>query len=163
MQIQAVIPAAGLGSRLGTLTENIPKCMIRVNGKTLISRQLKIIEELELSRVIIITGHRADLLQQHVKSLKLKTEVIFLHNENYANSNNIVSVSLARDLMEEYDSILIESDLIFEPTILENLLKTRANKVVVAEYQNYMDGTTVIFKDGKIDFGNFGTKTTNQI
>ena len=163
MKIQAIIPAAGLGSRLGNLTKDIPKCMIEVNGQTLISRQLEIIEDLNFSRIIIITGHKADLLKKHIKSLKLKTEVIFLHNKNYAQTNNIVSVSLASNFMQQCDSVLIESDLIFEPRLLQNLLNSRANKVVVSEYQNYMDGTTVIFKNGKIEFGNFTTENSNQI
>ena len=77
MKIQAIIPAAGLGSRLGNLTKDIPKCMIEVNGQTLISRQLEIIEDLNFSRIIIITGHKADLLKKHIKSLKLNRSNIF--------------------------------------------------------------------------------------
>ena len=68
MKIQAIIPAAGLGSRLGNLTKDIPKCMIEVNGQTLISRQLEIIEDLNFSRIIIITGHKADLLKNISKA-----------------------------------------------------------------------------------------------
>ena len=149
---QAIIPAAGTGSRLGNITEIIPKCMIKVNGKTLIERTLMILDKLEFDRVVIVTGHADSILRSHIAELKLEIKIIFIHNDNYANSNNIVSVSLALDLMCEMDSVLIESDLIFDDSIIEEVISERGNYVVLSKYQNYMDGTVVHFDQQKMKF-----------
>lgn len=149
---QAIIPAAGTGSRLGNITEEIPKCMIEVNGKTLIERTLVMLDKLKFDRVIIITGHADSTLRNHIAELNLETKIVFIYNENYANSNNIVSVSLALDLMCEMDSVLIESDLIFDESIIEELISEQGNFVVLSKYLPHMDGTVVHFDRRKMKF-----------
>lgn len=149
---QAIIPAAGTGSRLGKITENIPKCMVKINGKTLIERTLTILDKLEFDRVVIVTGHADSILRRHIAELNLKIKIIFIHNDNYANSNNIVSVSLALDMMCEMDSVLIESDLIFDDSIIEEVISEHGNYVVLSKFQSYMDGTVVQFDQQKMKF-----------
>ena len=152
--MQIVIPAAGMGSRLGRVTKEFPKCMIRINGETLIERTLRIAEELKIGRVIIITGYKADILQHHVEELQLNLDIHFIHNPQYATTNNIVSVALASAYLKERDTILIESDLIFDKEIITDLLFDRDSKVVLANYENSMDGTVVRLKNRKMIFEN---------
>ena len=153
-ELQLLIPAAGMGSRLGRLTTHIPKCMIKINGETLIERTLKSVEHLNITRIIMITGHKSEVLKAHIASLNLSKPVIFIHNENYASSNNIVSVAMAECYLSEMDTVLVESDLIFDPLLIENLIAERQTKVVLAPFEPHMDGTVVTIRSGKMYFGN---------
>lgn len=150
---QALIPAAGTGSRLGRLTENKPKCMIEVNGETLISRCLRQLDDLELDRIVIVTGHENETLMSHVNELGINTEVVFIHNSNYRNSNNIISVYKALTDLEVFDTLLIESDLIFDKAILTEILEENISRVVLSRYQAHMDGTLIELENNKMIFG----------
>ena len=150
---QALIPAAGTGSRLGMLTENKPKCMIEVNGKTLISRTLRQLDELGLGRIVIVTGHEHEKLISHVEGLGIRTKIVFIHNADYRNSNNIISVHKALTDIDVHDTLLIESDLIFDEAILTEVLKKNISQVVLSKYQSHMDGTLIELKNNKMVFG----------
>ena len=150
---QALIPAAGTGSRLGRLTQDKPKCMIEVNGETLISRCLKQLDDLNLDRIVIVTGHENEKLMQHVIGLGINTEVVFIHNPDYRNSNNIISVYKALTDIEVCDTLLIESDLIFNKAILTDILEENTSQVVLSKYQPHMDGTLIELNSGKMIFG----------
>ena len=150
---QALIPAAGTGSRLGRLTENKPKCMIEVNGETLISRCLRQLDDLDLDRIVIVTGHANETLMTHVTELGINTEIVFIHNSDYQNSNNIISVHKALTDLEVYDTLLIESDLIFDKEILSKILEENISQVVLSRYQPHMDGTLIELEKNKMIFG----------
>ena len=149
---QVVIPAAGMGTRLGKITNEMPKCMIAVNGETLISRCLRQIDNLGFDRVIIVTGHEAERLESHIHALHLNTTVYFTHNENYETTNNIVSVLNALQEFDVIDTLLIESDLIFEEKLLTDFLEEPGSNVLLSPYKNFMDGTVVKIKNGEILF-----------
>ena len=145
---QAVILAAGLGSRLGELTKDVAKCMIPVNGVTLIQRILIQLDELELSRIVLVVGYKADKLIKHISDLSIKTEVLFVYNDRYDKTNNIYSLYLARKYLCEMDTLLLESDLILGPHVLCGFLReSDPNLVLVAQYENWMYGTVVTLDD----------------
>ena len=124
--MQAVILAAGMGRRLGEYTENNTKCMVRVNGETLISRMLHQLEALgSIDRVIIVIGYKGELLVEYIKSLSLAIDVEFVCNPDYEKTNNIYSLYLARNYLCEEDTILLESDLIFEDSVLKILIEDK--------------------------------------
>lgn len=149
---QVVIPAAGMGTRLGKITSEMPKCMIEVNGETLISRCLRQIDTMDFDRVIIVTGHEAERLESHIHALNLITPVYFTHNKNYEITNNIVSVLNALEEFDVFDTLLIESDLIFEEELLTDFLKEPGSNILLSPYKNFMDGTVVKIKNGEILF-----------
>ena len=157
---QALIPAAGTGSRLGQLTKNKPKCMIEINGETLISRSLKQLDELGLDRILIVSGHEKEKLMHHVEGLGISTEVVFIHNSDYQNTNNIISVYKALTDIDVYDTLLIESDLIFDKAILTDILEENISQVVLSKYKSHMDGTLIELQNGKMVFGS--TKLLKQ-
>ncbi len=146
--MQAIILAAGMGKRLKELTENNTKCMVKVNGVTLINRMLNQIEKQNVSRIIMVVGYKGDKLIEYVNSLNIKTPIIFIDNPIYDKTNNIYSLALAKDWLCKEDTLLFESDLIFEDSVLEMLVNdSRDTLVLVDKYESWMDGTCVKLGD----------------
>ena len=142
--MQAVILAAGMGKRLKELTKNNTKCMVKVNGISLIDRMLHQIEALHLSRVIIVIGYEGKKLMDYIATLSISTPIEFIENPIYDKTNNIYSLSLAKDRLCSEDTLLFESDLIFEDSVLEALLNDpRDTLALVDKYESWMDGTCV--------------------
>ena len=146
--MQAVILAAGMGKRLKELTKGRPKCMVGVNGRMLVDRVMEMLDRKGMSRIVMVVGYEAALLEEHVRSLGLSTPVEFVENPIYDKSNNIYSLALADSYLEQEDTILLESDLIFEETLLDALLEDpRETLAVVDRYQDWMDGTCVLLDE----------------
>lgn len=146
--MQGIILAAGMGSRLKKLTLNKPKCMVEVNGTTLIERALRQLEKLKLNKIIIVTGYSQEVLTEYINELKLNTPIEFVNNNIYYKTNNIYSLYLAKNHLESDDTLLLESDLIFEDGILEKLVNDkRENLALVDKYESWMDGTCLIVGD----------------
>ena len=142
--MQAVILAAGMGKRLKELTKNNTKCMVKVNGVSLIDRMLHQIEALGLSRIIIVVGYEGNKLIDYISTLHISTPIEFIENPIYDKTNNIYSLSLAKDWLCREDTLLFESDLIFEDSVLEALLNDpRDTLALVDKYESWMDGTCV--------------------
>ena len=142
--MQAIILAAGMGRRLKALTKNNTKCMITVNGVTLIERLLGQIEKQHVSKITIVVGYEGEKLKDFIGSLDIKTPVRFVENPVYDKTNNIYSLYLAREVLKEEDTLLFESDLIFEDSVLDDLVSDpRANLTLVDKYESWMDGTCV--------------------
>ena len=120
--MQAMILAAGMGKRLKELTNENTKCMVEVNGVTIIERMLRQLDKLGLSRIIIVVGYKASALAEHIEELQIKTPITYVKNEIYDKTNNIYSLYLAREYLLEEDTLLIESDLVFEDAVLQRIL-----------------------------------------
>lgn len=147
--MQAIILAAGMGKRLKKLTANNTKCMVKVNGVTLIERMLNQLEQLQLSRIIIVVGYEGEKLVQFIGTLQIHTPICFVNNPIYDKTNNIYSLSLAKEYLVKEDTILLESDLIFEDSVLHALTEdTGETLALVDKYESWMDGTCVKLGDG---------------
>ncbi|MDO4556877.1 MAG: NTP transferase domain-containing protein, partial [Lachnospiraceae bacterium] len=120
--MQAIILAAGMGKRLKELTQNNTKCMIKVNGITLIERMLHQIEKQKVKRIIIVVGYEGQKLIDYIGTLDISTPIVFVYNHIYDKTNNIYSLSLTRDYLCEDDTLLFESDLIFDDSVLSALV-----------------------------------------
>ena len=112
--MQIIIPAAGMGNRLGSVTSDKTKAMIEVGGKTLIERCLDSAIVHSLDRIILIVGYEKDKLKKLLGNNYKGVDIVYVENNEYATTNNIYSVYLAKDYLAEDDTILIESDLIFD-------------------------------------------------
>ena len=142
--MQAVILAAGMGKRLKELTQNNTKCMVKVNGVTLIDRMLHQIERQHLNRIILVVGYEGEKLIDYISTLKIQTPIEFIKNPVYDQTNNIYSLALAKEKLLEDDTVLFESDIIFEDAVLEGLLSDpRDTLALVDKYEPWMDGTCV--------------------
>lgn len=146
--MQAIILAAGMGKRLKELTRSRTKCMISVNGVTLIERVLHQLERLRLSRIVIVVGYEGQKLIDYVNGLGVSTPIVFVNNPIYHKTNNIYSLSLAKDYLAEDDTLLLESDLIFDDGVLEMLVSdSRDTLALVDKYEPWMDGTVVRLRE----------------
>ncbi|MBR1739363.1 MAG: aminotransferase class I/II-fold pyridoxal phosphate-dependent enzyme [Ruminococcus sp.] len=142
--MQAVILAAGMGKRLGALTKDNTKCMVRVNGVALIDRMLHQIDAKGLSRIVIVVGYEGQKLIDYISTLGIKTPVSYIENPIYDKTNNIYSLALAKDCLLADDTLLFESDIIFEDSIIDLLLDDpRDTLALVDKYESWMDGTCV--------------------
>ena len=143
--MQAIILAAGMGHRLGEYTKDNTKCMISLNGIKLIDRFLKKLSCMNLSRVILVVGYKSENVIDYIGSRydnKLKIE--FINNPIYDKTNNIYSLSLAKEQMMEDDTLLLESDLIVDDRMFDLLIDDEyPNLALVAKYEAWMDGTMV--------------------
>ena len=150
--MQAIILAAGMGKRLKALTKNNTKCMIKVNDVSLIDRMLHQIDAKNLKRIIIVVGYEGQKLIDYINTLDIKTPIKYIENPIYDKTNNIYSLSLAKKELCEDDTLLFESDLIFEDSVIDELLDDpRETLALVDKYQSWMDGTCVkIHDDGTI-------------
>lgn len=143
--MQAIILAAGMGRRLGEYTKDNTKCMLPVNGVRLIDRLLSQLSKLKLKRVVIVVGYQGQNLIDYIGNRydnQLKIE--FVENPIYDKTNNIYSLALAKDKLQEDDTLLIESDLIFDDGMFSLLTENPyPNLALVAKYETWMDGTMV--------------------
>ncbi|MBQ7562247.1 MAG: aminotransferase class I/II-fold pyridoxal phosphate-dependent enzyme [Synergistaceae bacterium] len=142
--MQAVILAAGMGKRLKELTRNNTKCMVKVNGVTLIERMLRQLDKHNLSRVIIVIGYESEKLIKYIATLNTKTPIVYINNSIYDKTNNIYSLALASEHLCNEDTLLLESDLIFDDSVIDCILDDpRENLALVDKYESWMDGTCV--------------------
>lgn len=156
--MQAIILAAGMGRRLGKYTENNTKCMLAVNGRRLIDRLLTQLSSLPLKRVVIVVGYQGRHLMDYVGYQYNGLTIEYIDNPVYDKTNNIYSLALAKEKLQEDDTLLIESDLIFSDKLFKMIYDCPdPNVALVAKYENWMDGTMVTI-DEKCNIVNFVPK-----
>lgn len=146
--MQAIILAAGMGKRLGEYTKNNTKCMVPVNGVPLIDRVLNQLSSLKLSRVVIVVGYEGQKLIDYIGNEYNGLKIEYIFNSIYNKTNNIYSLALAKDKMQEDDTLLLESDLIFDDRLFSLVVDNPCpNLALVAKYEAWMDGTMVQIDD----------------
>ena len=142
--MQGLMLAAGMGKRLGKYTQGNTKCMLEVAGETLIERAVNALKSAGIHRLIMVVGYKSENLKNFIKQKIKDMEIIFIDNDNYDKSNNIYSLYLAKDWLEKDDTIMLESDLIFEDRMIQELVANKNKDVaLVAKYEQWMDGTVV--------------------
>lgn len=131
--MKALILNSGLGSRMGDITKTHPKCMTDIpNNETIISRQLRLLAETEIKDVIITTGYFDKVLIDYCESLNLPLNYTFVNNPDYATTNYIYSICLAKDYLEDDDILLIHGDLVFLKSVLTDIIAHKNSCVKVS-------------------------------
>lgn len=133
--MDALILAAGRGTRMGGIEK--PKCLLDFNGTSIIKYQIQCFKNLGINRIFVVTGYHSNLLHSH-----LHDEVIFLHNDDFATTNNVSSVWAARNHLDD-DFVCVYGDLLFNKKILENLLLDK-NEICMVIEKNTRDETMKI-------------------
>lgn len=162
--MKVIILAAGMGKRLLSLTKENTKCMVKVGGVSLIERLMIQLKQYDIAEIIAVVGYKGNKLIKYIgeiiKRNNIDIPVNFIENADYATTNNIYSLFLARKHFFDDDVILFESDLIFDNEIIEQVFNSyHENFALVAKYSEWMDGT-VITLDEECNITNFISKSS---
>jgi len=149
--MKALILNSGLGSRMGTLTLEHPKCMTEISAsETILSRQLNLLVEAGIHDVVMTTGYFDSILVNYCKSLNLPVDFTFINNPLYAETNYIYSIYCAKEFLDD-DIILMHGDLVFEYSVLEDLIKNEKSCMKVSSLLPLPDKDfKAVVKDGMV-------------
>ena len=133
--MKALILNSGLGTRMGVLTSEHPKCMTEISAhETILSRQLKQIMEAGIKEVIITTGYYDGILVQYCNSLDYPLHYTFVKNPIYDQTNYIYSIYCAREYLDD-DIVLMHGDLVFENEVFDRLMASETSCMTVSSTQ----------------------------
>lgn len=141
----AVILAAGRGTRLQSVLKDVPKGFLSLNGVTLIERSLNLLKESGIQRIIIVTGHLSHFYENLKKSIP---GIETVPNDIFADSGSMYSYYCARTLIRE-DMLLLESDLIYEPRALKELLASGKNDAILISGKTNSGDEVYVETDGE--------------
>ena len=136
----ALLLAAGTGSRLAPLTDMMPKCLVRLNGISILERLVESLKSYGFKRLVVVVGHHAECIRDFFCAMNGEMEITYIVNPLYKTTGNIVSLWLARKIIDG-PFLLLESDIIFKMSLLKNML--RPDRIAIASLQPWMNGTTV--------------------
>jgi len=154
----ALLLAAGTGSRLYPLTEDAPKCLTLVNGVSILERLVDSLQSHGFKRLIVVTGFKAGDIRNFLKDQVGDLKIEYVYSPLYASTNNIFSLWMARDLINE-PFLLLESDLVFDESLLEDMLYP--DRIAVAGLQSWMNGTCVtVNNDQRVESFHLGNACT---
>jgi choline kinase len=128
--MRVIVLAAGMGRRLRPHTTELPKCLLRVGGKTIVERLLGQLRAAGVAEVVLVVGYRAELVERGVRVLADRPPVRFVRNLDYERTNSIVSLLATVPFWDE-DFVVVDSDLLVSPRLLERLLAVPGNAMVV--------------------------------
>lgn len=146
--MQALLLAAGMGKRLGG---SVNKCLMKINGETLFQRMIKSLNKAGIDKLLVVTGYNAEVLEKELLEQSGSLNISFIRTNDFSVTNNIWSLFLAKDYLCSDDTILLESDLLYETDLITELVNLPyRNVAVVAKFAPWMDGTTVLLDEQKI-------------
>ena len=149
--MKALILNSGMGSRMGVLTSEHPKCMTEISPReTILSRQLTQLAEAGVKQVVITTGLFEQVLKDYCASLDLPLEYTFVHNPDYRITNYIYSIYLAREVLDD-DILLMHGDLVFENEVLDRVLASETSCMTVSTTLPLPEKDfKAVLRDGKV-------------
>lgn len=150
---KALILAAGLGTRLAPITDTIPKSLVTVNGKPILIKQIENLKENGVNDITIVSGYKADILQQAVH--ELYPEITIIESVDYATTNNMYSAYLGMRTMFRDGNItpfyMMNADVFYDSSVITALEKDERGNLIVVDIGRYIEESMkVIEKDGKI-------------
>ena len=128
--MKAIILAAGMASRLRPLTNNTPKCLLKIGERSLLQRSIDALISNGIKEIVIVTGYLHNQIEDFVKQQYPNVNISFIHNEVYDSTNNIYSLWLARPKADGEEILLLDSDLLYDPEIITRILSTNAENVL---------------------------------
>jgi len=134
--MKALVLASGSGSRLLPLTEKVPKCLLAVGSKSILQRQIELLDEVGIDEVIVTTGYLHHMVEEWLQDHPdIQRKVITVYNDRFAETNYIYSMWLAKDLLHgEY--LIIHGDLIIEPALLMRLVDQDPGNYVLIDAES---------------------------
>ena len=146
MVTKALILAAGLGSRLQSLTENQPKTLVEVNGKAILHHQLISLSAAGITECVIAIGHKGSMIKERFGSQYESIQLHYIENALFATTNNIYSLYLLKDHLNQA-CLLLEGDVLVEDSILQDLISNEAPNIAVVDHVTAEADGTILYAD----------------
>lgn len=135
--MKALILAAGLGTRLAPITDTCPKSLVPVNGKPILLKQIENLNENGVTDITIISGYKAEVLREIVQNNY--PEINIIESVDYATTNNMYSAYLARNVMNNESFLMMNADVYFDASVIQNLLEFEAENAIVTDIGRYLE------------------------
>lgn len=148
--MKALLLAAGIGSRLAPMTQSIPKCMVPVNGESIIGRQLRCLHANGIDQIYIVCGYKSELLRAHIRTLGYSESVTFIENPDYAVTNNMYSLFLAHGNVCGDDFLMMNADVCFAPEVIGALLSAPDENRIACEKGAFLEESMKLTVNGRI-------------
>ncbi len=146
---KAIILIAGLGTRLRPLTEKMPKCLVKINGQSILVNALNHLAENGIIETILVVGYLKEKIKKTIGNTWSKMKISYVDNDLYNQTNNSYSLWLAIENLNE-NVLVLEGDVFFENKLLTNLIQdSRKNLSIVEAYNPNLDGTFVAIDQGQ--------------
>lgn len=145
-EVAAIILAAGKGIRLAPLTQHLPKSLIEINGEAILLRSLAALDKVGIRKCVVVVGYKEEMIRDKIsKNYKGTMSIIYISNYDFEVTNNIYSLWLAREYLENFDVLLLEGDVIFDNEILSLLdFSSKHSYWMVDVFKNNMDGALLV-------------------
>lgn len=144
--MKAVILAAGLGSRLRPITNDVPKCMVPVNGIRIIDKQIDNLLVNGIKEIYVVDGYKAEILASHLK--KIYPQVNIVSNPRYAETNNMYSLYLTAPFVKGMEFLLMNSDVYYDASIIKGLVEGDSQSEIACDKSCYLEESMKIMFDG---------------
>ncbi len=133
--IKAIILAAGSSKRLRPITDERPKCLIELNGETILDYQLRCLDVCGVKEILIISGYKKEKIINHIKKSKYKHLVKIINNPVFHKTDNTYSLSLGlKQIDENKDSVLLlDGDIIFDCELLKKIITAKHKCALIAD------------------------------
>lgn len=137
--MKVIILAAGMGIRLMPLTKKIPKCLIEINGKTILEKIIESCLSLGINDFIIVLGHGKEYVAKHLSKLSLDFNYKTIENNEYMSTNTGVSLCIALKYVNNEEVIIMNGDIIFDKRILDMLVTKNRTTIVIDNVKKLTD------------------------
>lgn len=150
--MKVVILNSGMGTRMGVLTKEHPKCMTEIDeNETILSAQLKAVAEAGIRDVVITTGYFNDVLVEYCESLGLPLNIEYVFNPLYDKTNYIYSIYCARETLRDEDIVLLHGDMVFAQDVFQRVIASPESCMAVSSTLPLPEKDfKAVIKDGKI-------------
>lgn len=149
--MRAIILAAGMASRLRPLTDNTPKCLLKIGERSLLQRSFDALTSNGIKEIVIVTGYLHNLIEDFIREQYPNVNVSFIHNDVYDSTNNIYSLWLARPKADGEEILLLDSDLLYDPEIIARVLNTPAENILTLIRHDLGEEEMKVVTDGGSD------------
>ena len=145
--MKALILAAGFGSRLAPITDNLPKSLVPVNGTPILFKQIDNLHENGIFDITVVSGYKAEVLQSAV--LEKYSDIKIIESVDYATTNNMYSAYIAKDAIGEGEFLMMNADVFFDASVITSLLAFENPDAIVVDIGRYIEESMkVVEKDG---------------
>lgn len=130
-----VILAAGKAKRLRPLTDTMPKCLLKVCGRTLLERTVEAMRQAGICEFVVVTGYRGDMIRDFLTAYDKSLSFAFLHNADYEHNNNIYSLWMAGEVVRGKDFLLMDSDIFCDPAAVVRIAQEPESALAVNRHE----------------------------